>query len=206
MSWLRDLLTGGGSSARATSSTSTTAADPTLTAPTWNPSDPAAQRVAAYARKVARELTAAGVAPTVEGGNFWIASFDVHEAIWYPAAPGSWAAKNNRMRDGWSQGGCLVLFTSGEVASGEWFGEVEPTRGAIEVDAVAPLSTPAHRWSSGNLARWRNGTGGLHPSAREHFKGFWPGPRKPLPDWAGTSAQLKSLLTTQQPQVPRYYS
>ena len=53
--------------------------------------------------------------------------------------------------------------------------------------------------------RWRQGSGGLNSQAREHFKGFWPRPRSDLPDWAGTSAQLKRFLLDRQSGTPRYY-
>lgn len=177
----------------------------TLDAPDWVPSDEESERVAVFARRVARELRSASLPPSREGANHWVVSYDVEEAVWYPAAPGSWAAKNGRTRDGWSQGSCLLLFLDGRLAQGQWFGEVDPSGESVGIDNVVAPQAPMSRWSSGNLSRWRQGGGGLHPKAAEHFKGFWPEPRSPLPAWAGTSAQLKRLLTDRHSQLPRYF-
>lgn len=176
-----------------------------LAVPSWTPRDVASRRLVTFGLKVAQELTSLGVEPTVTGGNYWVISYDVHEAIWYTAAPGSWAERHGRIRDGWSQGECLILFQSGELACAEWFGEVDLSRGNVKVENPAPLTDPDARWSSGNLARWREGTGGFHPDAREYFRGFWPIQNKPLPDWASTSAQVKHFLVTHNPRTPRYY-
>lgn len=173
--------------------------------PDWTPPDQAAERLVTFAKRVARDLRSSTFPPARPGGDHWVVSYDVYEAVWWVADPRSWAAQHGQVRDGWSQGMCLLLFTNGALGQGYWFGEVDPMGTSIGIDQVAPPGLPGARWSTGNLARWRSGGGGLHPKAREHFKGFWPQPRTPIPPWAGTSMQLKRFLTEKRPQVPRYY-
>jgi hypothetical protein len=176
-----------------------------LACPDWFPPDPAAQRLVAFGKRVAGELRRRGIPTSREGGNHWVVSYDVAEAVWWVAEPGSWADKHGLIRDGWSQGHCLLLFTNGVLGQGSWVGEVDPKGTSVKIDDVEPLSIPSHRWAGGNLGRWRSGTGGLNPKAQEHFKGFWPGPREPLSPWAGTSSALKRFLTEGGSQLPRYY-
>lgn len=182
-----------------------TPAPQVLPRPEWSPLEPAGERLAAYGRRVARELNERNLPPSREGGNHWVISYDVAEAVWWVAESGSWAAKNGRIRDGWSQGPCLLLFTNGVLGQGTWFGEVDPTGASVGIDDVGPLTLPSRRWAAGNLGRWRPGPGGLNPKAREHFKGFWPEPRQPFSPWAGTSAQLKHFLAEGRSQIPRSY-
>lgn len=179
--------------------------DDTIEPPHWVPDTPEARRLSTYGVKVARELRSENFPFSRPGTNYWVVSYDVREAIWYPAAPGSWSHKNGRVRDGWSQGACLILFGEGQLAQGEWYGEVDVRGTSIGVDSVTNPKWPESRWSAGNFGRWRQGGGGLNPEARENFKGRWPDRDKKVPLWAGTSAQLKRLLEQRRSQVPRYF-
>ena len=183
------------------------ASDNTLTPPApREPADADERRLHSFARRVASELTAAAVPPSRQGGNHWVVSYDVHEAVWFLVRSGTWADRAGHSRDGRSQGACLLLFRDGRLGQGEWFGELNPLGESVGISDVAPLTGPDWRWSGGNLGSWKAGGGGLHPEAREHFRGLWPAPRKTLGPWAGTSMQLKRLLTEKRSQVPRYFA
>jgi len=97
-----------------------------LPAPDWTPPDRPAERLAAFAERVARELKTARVPPSRDAGNHWVISYDVYEAVWYPADARSWAVTHGRLRDGWSHGSCLLLFQTGQLAQGNWFGVPPP--------------------------------------------------------------------------------
>lgn len=168
--------------------------------------DPNLKRLVEYAQRVAHQLTANGVPVSHPGANYWVVSYDVTQAIWHPPIPGTWASRTGHTRGGWSQGNCLILFQDGCLASAGWYGEVDPLCHALAIDDVRNVYISDHRWSAGNLGRWKRGGGDLNPDATEHFKGFWPQPRNQLPPWAGTSAQLKRLLNDRKSQVPRYYT
>lgn len=164
------------------------------------------RRLFQYGQRVARELISDGVPMSQPGANYWVVSYDVTEAIWHPPVEGTWASRTGHTRGGWSQGHCLILFQNGCLADAEWYGEVDPLCHPLAIDNVKNIYIPDHRWSAGNLGRWKRGGGDLDPGATEHFKGFWPRPRNPLPPWAGTSAQLTRFLNDRKSQVPRYYN
>lgn len=175
-----------------------------LVAPDWTPSDEASRRLAAFAQRVARDLRAAGGEGRREGANYWVVSYDVSEAIQLQY-PRDYRGKYAPALQGWSQGNCLLLFTDGKLGTAYWFGEVDPRGPYIEMTDISPPNNSSHRWSDGNLSRWRQGGGGMHPEARYHYKGFWPQPRKELNPWEGASRLLKRFSTTKSAALPRYY-
>jgi hypothetical protein len=173
--------------------------------------NPWAQNIVRYARKVSYGLQQAQV-PTWLDEGYWVISADVLEATWHVPVKNQWTLRRGYMREGLCSGTALVLFMNGSVARTEFFGHFyfeEEGRSYTFLDANVD-SWGHNTWGANNFGSWRLGTGGFGREAQatrqEGFNGMWNhkwADERPL--GLGTSLALKRCSETHKTQLPRYY-